>query len=387
MPLTRNVALLAAASFLADVSGEMLMAVFPFILVAQGATGLGLGLAGGAADAVGHLVKPFAGAFADRTRRRKPLILLGYFTAAASRFGIALASSWAFSGLFRAADRVGKGLRTAPRDALLAESVPAAERGRAFGLHRAADTAGAVVGVLLALGALAWLGASPQVIVLTGAALGLLTLVPLAFVRERDAAAGAGRRVAEPASPRYRRFLLVAAVFALGQVSYVFYLVRAADAVGSAAGAVALYLLFNVVYLLVAYPAGAGGDRVGRPRVLLAGYALFAASAGALLLWPTLPGAVAAFVLLGAGFGMVDGVQRAYAADLAGEAARSTRLGIYHAVYGLATVAGGLVAGLLWDRASPAATFAWGAGVPLAAAALLVALGFARRDAPRHALP
>ncbi|HWH08734.1 MAG TPA: MFS transporter [Candidatus Thermoplasmatota archaeon] len=384
MALGRNVALLAFASFLADVSGEMLMAVFPFLLVAQGATGLGLGLAGGAADAVGHLVKPFAGAVADRTRRRKPLIVAGYLAAALARVGIALASFWAFSALFRAADRVGKGLRTAPRDALLAESAPAAQRGRAFGLHRAADTAGAVVGVLAALAGLAWLGASPQAIVLAGAAFGILTLVPLLLVREADAVPGEATRVAEPASPRYRLFLLVAGVFALGQVSYVFYLVRAADAAGGETAAVALYLLFNVAYLLVAYPAGARGDAVGRPRVLVAGYVLFAASAAALLLWPTLPGAVAAFALLGAGFGMVDGVQRAYAADLAGGAARSTRLGVYHATTGLCTVAGGLAAGLLWDRVSPEATFAWGAVVPLAALGLLVGLGFTRAAyAPR----
>lgn len=382
MRIARNVALLAAASFLADVSGEMLMAVFPFILVSQGASGLGLGLAGSAADAVGHLVKPFAGAFADRTRKRKPLIVTGYLAAAVSRVGIALASFWLFSALFRAADRVGKGLRTAPRDALLAESVPAKERGRAFGLHRAADTAGAVVGVVLALAGLAWLGASPQAIVLAGAAFGLLTVVPLALVRDVDGEGADAKRVVEPASPRDRLFLLVAAVFALGQVSYTFYLVRAADAVGGQTMAVALYLLFNVVYLLVAYPAGARGDVVGRPRVLLVGYVLFAASAATLLLWPTLPGAVAAFALLGAGFGMVDGVQRAFASDLAGTAGRSTRLGVYHAVYGLATVAGGVAAGLLWDRVSPGATFAWGAALPLVAVVLLAALGFLRRAPP-----
>lgn len=385
MRLGGNVALLAAASFLADVSGEMLMAVFPFLLLAQGATGLGLGLAGGAADAVGHLVKPFAGALADRTRRRKPLIVAGYLLAALARIGIALASFWALSALLRAADRIGKGLRTAPRDALLAESAPRADRGRAFGLHRAADTAGAVVGVLLVLAALAIIGAGPSTIVLAGATIGLLTIAPLAFVREAGATGAADKAAPEPVSGRYRAFLLVAGVFALGQVSYVFYLVRAADAAGGMTGAVALYLLFNVVYMALAYPAGAWGDRVGRPRVLLAGYLLFAASAASMLLFASLAGALLAFALLGAGFGMVDGVQRAFAADLAGSEARSTRLGTYHAVFGLATVLGGLVAGLLWDRVSVEAAFAWGAVVPLAAVALLVGQGFLR-DRPRQGL-
>lgn len=371
MALTRNVLLLAAVSFLADVSGEMLMAVFPFLLLAQGATGIGLGFAGGAAEAVGHVVKPFAGRWADRTKRRKPLIVAGYLTAALARVGIALAGHWALAGAFRAADRVGKGLRTAPRDALLAQSVPRDRRGRAFGFHRAADTAGAVVGVVAALAALAWLGASPQTIVLAGAGVGLLTMLPLARVREVEREPGAPASVVEPTSPRYRAFLVVTAVFALGEVSYLFYLVRAADVLGSATTAVALYLLFNVVYLAVAYPAGARGDRVGRPRVLVVGYVLFAASAAALLWWPTIAGAVLAFALLGAGFGAVDGVQRAHAADLAGSEARSTRLGIYHAVYGLAIVAGGIVGGVLWDSVSPQATFVWGAVVPLVAAAML----------------
>lgn len=378
MALPRNVLLLAAASLLADVSGEMLMAVFPFLLAAQGATGIGLGLAGGAADAVGHLVKPLGGAWADRTKRRKPLIIAGYLTAAVSRIGIALASFWALSGLFRAADRVGKGLRTAPRDALLVASVDKERRGRAFGLHRAADTAGAVLGAAIALALLAWAGWSPSRIVLAGAFVGLLTLAPLTFLRDRDAEDGARREVFEPASARYRAFLLVAGLFALGQVSYLFFLVRAADA-WSVEGAVGLYLLFNVVYLGVAYPAGRLGDRVGRPPLLAVGFLAFGASAALLVADPSLPIAVAAFALMGVAYGFVDGIERAFAADLAGSAARGTRLGVYSAVVGVATVIGGLVAGALWDAVGAWATFAWSVALSLLAALLLFALGFPRR--------
>lgn len=380
MRVGRNVALLAAASFLADVSGEMLMAVFPFLLLAQGATGLGLGLAGGAADAVGHLVKPFAGAIADRTRRRKPLVLGGYLTAALARIGIALSTFWLTSILFRAADRVGKGLRSSPRDALLAESVPAAQRGRAFGLHRAADTAGAVVGVLLVLALLAR-DAEPGTIVLAGALVGLLTALPLLLVREVEHEASAGTRVFEPASPRYKAFLAIAALGALGQVSYLFFLVRVAGAVG-ASGAVALYLFFNVVYFAAAYPAGVFADRVGRPRVLSLGFGLFAASCGLMVLPASLPLAIVAFGVLGLAFACIDGVERALASDLAGSVARSTRLGVFHATVGLATVAGGVTAGLLWDRVSPASTFAFGgATLLLAAFAMLRAqAGFKARS-------
>ena len=377
MTIKRNVALLAVASFLADISGEMLLAVLPFLLVAQGASGVAIGLVHGLADAVGHLLKPVAGRIADLTGRRKPLIIGGYLVAAVSRIGIALAGAWQLSLLFRSADRVGKGLRTSPRDALLAESVPKGERGRAFGLHRSADTAGAVLGVTLALVALAWLGASPQAIVLAGALVGLATVVPLLFVREVDAASAPGPAVEEPRSPRFGLFVALAGVFALGEVSYMFYVLRASGST-TEAGAVALYLLFNLVYLAAAYPAGRLADRVGKPRVLVAGWSLFGLSAAVLVLPPSLPLAVAAFVVLGLGFACFESVQRAFAADLAGRAGRSTRLGVFHATVGLAAVAGGLAGGLLWDGVGEWATFAWAAGLAFLAAAAL-GLAFVRR--------
>lgn len=370
MKLARNVLLLAIASFLADVSGEMLLAVLPFLLVAQGATGLALGLVDGLADAVGHLLKPVAGRLADATGKRKPLIISGYLVAAASRIGIALASLWQVSLAFRASDRVGKGLRTAPRDALLAESVPAKERGRAFGLHRAADTAGAVVGVGLALGALAILGATPQSIVLAGAFIGLTTAIPLVFVREIDAKAAAKERASEVASPRFGAFVALAGIFALAEVSYMFFVLRAAGSTSTTV-AVALYLLFNLVYVAAAYPAGKLADRVGKPRILLAGWLLFGLSAAVFVLDPSLPLAIVGFVVLGLAFAGFDSTQRALAADLAGAHKRSTRIGWFHATIGLAAVTGGIVGGLLWDHVGQWATFAWAAGLALLAAALL----------------
>lgn len=374
MALSRNVLLLALTSFLADVSGEMLLAVLPFLLVAQGAGGLGVGLVGGLADAMGHALKPVAGRLADRMGRRMPLVIGGYLAAALSRFGVGLAPTWQVSLLFRSTDRIGKGLRTAPRDALLAESVPARERGRAFGLHRAADTAGAVVGVALALGALALYGDSAstaQRVVLVGAAIGLTTLLPLVFVREVHAAADDEGERAVGAAGRFRAFVLIAGVFALGNVSYMFFVLRATGIAGGAAGAVALYLLFNLVYVATAYPAGQLADRFGKPRVLLVGWLLFALSCALFVLTPSLGVGIVAFGIMGLAFAGFESVQRALAADLAGAARRSTRIGVFHGVVGLATVVGGIVAGLLWDGLGEGAAFAWGAGVSLAAALAL----------------
>ncbi len=370
----RNVLLLAAASFIADVSGEMLMAVFPFLLLAQGATGLGLGIVGGATDALGHAVKVVGGRLSDRAGRRKPLILTGYLLAALSRIGIALAPGWGASLAFRASDRVGKGLRTAPRDALLAESAPASQRGRAFGLHRAADTAGALVGTAIALAATAALGASPATIVLVGAGIGLLTIIPLAGVHEIQQLPHSNRPTAdEPASPRFRTYLAVSALYNLGNISYLFYLVRASDTVGSITGAIALYALFNAVYLALSYPIGALTDRIGRTPILAAGY--LASAAAALLILAPGPAIIAAFIILGASYSAVDATGRALAADLAGSSARATRLGLYHGVTGAATLAGGIAAGLLWDHVGAWATFAFGAIAAAAAAPALMVVG------------
>lgn len=382
-PFPRNVKLLALTSFLADISGEMLQAVLAFLLVLQGATGVAIGLTGGLSDGLGHLLKPVFGALADRTRRRKPLVMGGYFLAAVSRIGVAASTAWQGSLAFRSADRVGKGMRTAPRDAILAQSAPPQTRGRTFGLHRAADSAGAVVGVALALGGLWLFGddlSALQAIVLVGAVLGLSTLVPLAFVRDLEHDPEAARAVAEPTSPRYRAFLVAAALLAVGQVSYLFYVLRAASASGAFA-AVVLYLLFNVVYAALALPLGGLADRWGKARVLAAGGVLFSASALPLAMGASLALALAAFALLGVAFAATDGVQRALASDLAGSAARSTRLGVFHATIGIATVVGGVVAGVLWDAWGPSATFAWGALAPIVGVGALVALGFTRRAA------
>lgn len=371
-PGWRNVGLLAAVSLINDVSGEMLMAVLPFVLVAQGATGLGLGLVGGVTEGVGHAMKLVGGSLGQRVERKKGLIGAGYLVAAVSRFGVALATAWPLTLAFRGLDRVGKGLRTAPRDALLSEQLPAGQRGQAFGLHRAADTTGAVLGVLGALALIAWAGASHRTVVLVGAGIGLASLLPLLGLQEGPRVPNLGdpalRVAGEAPSPRFRPYLLVAATFSLARVSYLFYLVRAASATGGVAAAIAWYLWFNVLYAGAAYPIGRLGDRVGRPRLLLLGYLATAATAAVFALPVSTVSLAFGFSMLGVSFALVEGQGSALAADLAGSAQRSARLGRYHALTGAATVLGGLAAGLLWDHVGPAASFAWGATVPLVAA-------------------
>ncbi|MES2154898.1 MAG: MFS transporter [bacterium] len=399
----RDIRLLSAASLISDVSGEMLQSVLPFLLVAQGATGLGLGIVGGGSEAVGHFFKLVGGYWGERSSRKKAIVAGGYGLASASRFGVALATAWPVSLAFRSLDRVGKGLRTAPRDAMLADVVPRNARGRAFGLHRAADTAGAVIGIVIALVALAsFQSTDPKVqssleskIVLAGAVIGLTSVIPILFVRRPRDAVQDGASPLEPLSPRYGGYLVVSGLFYLGHVSYLFFILRAAalrwGGLPTAAGAVLLYLVFNLVYMAAAYPAGQLTDRFGRIRVLAFGYALAAGSFALFALQPSGWSIAAGFVVLGFSFAATEGTGRALAADLAGSSGRSHRLGWFHFTTGVATILGGLAAGLLWDAYGPWAAFAWGAGVSgLAFVALVAWAGFKeppQRDHPEDASP
>jgi MFS family permease len=364
----RIVRLLSLTSLLADISGEMVMAVLPFLLVSQGATGLAVGLVGAASEAIGHLSKFLGGKAGDRVRHKRLLVASGYLVAALARFGIAAASTWPASLFWRGADRVGKGIRSAPRDAMLHAAVPEAQSARAFAYHRAADTAGAVLGVFGAL-LLLVRGLTPGHIVLAAAFLGLAAVLPLLVLREPDVP------VVPPGSeaPRrrgFRAYIVVSCLFAAGQVSYLFYLLRTGNAEGILS-AVAWYLLFNIVYAIAAYPLGILADTWGKARVLLLGFLLTAVASLVFAAPPSKWTFLAGFSVLGLSFAATEGTGRSIAATLAGSK-HSTRLGLYHSAIGFAALAGGLGGGYLWDRFGPAALFEAGTAVVLLAALTLL---------------
>lgn len=365
----RTVRLLALTSLLADVSGEMLMAVLPFLLVAQGASGLAVGLVGAASEAVGHLSKWLGGWVGDRVRHKRALVASGYLVATLSRFGIAAAATWPASLAWRSVDRVGKGLHTAPRDAMLHAAIPLGQAARGFGYHRTADTAGAVLGVLGALLLLSQ-GFTPSRVVLAAALVGLVAVLPLLALREPDLPP-APRGEAAPRRPGFRAFVAVSSLFAVGQVSYLFFLLRTGASAGVVA-AVGWYLLFNVVYAVAAYPMGVLADSWGKARVLLTGFLLTALATLLFALPPTAPLLAAGFTLLGLSFAATAGTGRAIAAALAG-ARHSTRLGAYHASIGVAALVGGVLGGAVWDLWGPAALFEAGTAIVLLAALALVA--------------
>ncbi len=370
----RDVWLLALVSLIADISGEMVLALLPILLVAQGATGLGIGLVDGVTEGVGHLFKYIGAQVGSRVKRQRLLIGSGYLVAALARFGVGFATTWPATLAFRSLDRVGKGIRTAPRDAMLARLVESGQRARAFGVHVMGDTLGGVLGVLLVLLMIPGLGLTTKTTVLIGSAIGLFAIVPLFWVRDRLPKEGTPAFPDEPPSPYYGPFLAVSALFSLGRLSYMFYIVRVLGLYGSVTVGILYYLLFNVLQAASAVQWGRTADRLGKSTILAVGYLLFALAPVVFILSTSVVGVTAGIILLGLAFACVDSIGRALASGLAGSLGRMGRLGEYHAITGFATLLGGITAGLLWDHAGPWAAFAWGATVPLVGLVGLVRL-------------
>jgi MFS family permease len=387
LPVARGIAVLGAVSLLTDVAGEMVTPLVPLYLAALGAGALALGLVEGAAEAAVSLLKVGSGRLADRLPRRKPLVVLGYALTAVARPALALAGAWPQVLALRTADRVGKGVRGAPRDAMIADLAPEGKRGLAFGVHRAADSLGAVVGPLLALALLwAWgqgLDALRMVILLTAIPMGAAVLLLVVGVpeprvhRPKPAAMGALPRA-------YWATLAALGVFALGRVAEAFFVLRASELGASAVEAVALYVAFNLVYAAASIPLGSLGDRRGRLPLLGGAMLLFALTCALAAMAPSWPLLLPAFLLLGLVMAAYETAGRAAAVDLAPKESRGTALGWYHGALGLAALPAGLAVGALWESVGPWAGFAWGAALAVLAAALLALAGWKGRAAARR---
>ncbi|MFQ5919273.1 MAG: MFS transporter [Thermoplasmata archaeon] len=378
--LTFNVYLLGLISLLTDLSSEMVFPLIPFFLLTElGATAFIFGIFEGARESTGSLLKVFSGYWSDRIGRRKGLVIAGYSVSSAMKTAIPFVRVWPELMAVGVAERIGKGLRDAPRDAVLAETTPAKARGKVFGFHRLADTLGAVLGPLIAFVLLDAVGLPFREIFLVAVGPALVAALLTVFIRER-----ARRPKDVPSlrvgfsklSPSLRRFILIATVFALGHFSVLFLLLRVVGVGLTEGTGILFYLAFNLVFALAALPAGILSDRLGRPRVILAGYLAFAAMAGGLILFAEAWQLLLLFVLFGLSAALVNAVERAFVADLAPPNLRATALGTYHTLTGVARFPASAVAGFLWLIA-PAATFAYGLIFSLAAVLLLA--GFIAR--------
>lgn len=384
--LGRNVLALSAVSFLTDVSSEMIYPLLPlFLTTVLGANASFIGAIEGAAESTAALLKLGSGWWSDRVRRRKPLVMLGYGIATVVRPLVALASSASQVLLVRVADRVGKGIRNAPRDALIAESVDSSIRGRAFGFHRAADHAGGVLGPLIAFVVLTWQLAPLRTVFWLAAVPGVLSFLVLwLFVRDvpRDrTTATAAPDLAQPLPRSFWRVLGVLFLFTLGNSTDAFLLLRAAQLGVPVALAPILWAALHVVKSASATHGGALSDRLGRRPVLVVGWTLYAAVylgfARATEPWH----AWALFGAYGLHFGLTEGAERALIADLVGPERRGTAYGWFNLAIGVGALPASLLFGMVWDHAGAPTAFAMGASIAaLAAGGLLSDSAFATKS-------
>ncbi len=374
-----NVLLLGIVSFFNDMSSEMIMPILPLFITALGGTGIVVGLIGGLRDSLSSILKVVFGYWSDKTGKRKVFVSSGYIVSAVFKFMLSLSKAWQHVLAFASLERIGKGLRTAPRDAIIADSMPK-HRGRGFGIHRLLDTSGAILGSIFVF-ILFWsLGFDFKTIILVAAVFSLVSLLPLYFVREQKRTK---QKITFGLSLRslpksLRLFIIVSSVFALANFSYMFFILRAQSLFTgrvSVAVPILLYILFNIFYAGFAVPFGNLSDRIGRKKVLVSGYLLFSLTSLGFALFHSLSAFVVLFALYGIVYAIVDANQRALVSDLSAKQLRATALGTFHTMTGLMALPASLIAGFLWTI-SQQATFMYGAVVSLAS--VIVFLAFRR---------
>lgn len=366
--LTRDTYVLSLTSLFADISTEMLYPVLPiFITQVLGASAATLGAFEGVANAAQYLVQGPSGWLADRLPSRRPLAAAGYLISAVAKPMIGLSSSWPQALAGRFADRVGAGTRSAPRDALIAGSAADDARGRAFGLEGLGDNLGAFIGPLLSLLILFGLRYPIRSIFYLALVPGLASFLLVLLVRERRAGfvppATTGR--ARDLPTRFWKYLLATGLFGLGNSTNVFLILRAQNLGLSLQTTILVYSGFNLCASLVSFPSGYLSDHLGRKRTLLVALGIFVVSYAGFAIGRNTVVVAALFVLYGVFQGMYRAIGKALASDLSPEVLRGTGLGLYASTVGLSALVASVVAGQLWDRVSPSATFWYGSAFGL----------------------
>ena len=386
-----NVFFLGVVSMLTDVSSEMIFTLVPlFLRNVLGAPTTVVGLVGGISESADALFRIASGWVSDRIGQRKLLAVLGYSLSTLVKPFMYPASSWGAVLAIRFGDRVGKGMRSSSRDALIADSITASERGRGFGLHRTMDTIGAVIGLAIAA-LIVYLvqGGGDQLtretyrwMVIVGsipAALAVLVLVTMVHERRRRTAATTRGEAPqeEPRaglSTRFKVFLGIMAVFTLGNSSDFFVILRAQDIQAPLIQVVMMLVLHNATHAVTAMPMGMLSDRLGRRRVIMMGWTVYALVYLGFALASSVWQAWVLFAAYGIYYGVVEGVARAFVADLVSAEQRGTAYGLYHGVVGLTLLPASVIAGWLWDTVNPAAPFYLGAGLAFLAMLALTTL-------------
>jgi len=377
--ISTNVFVLGLVSFFNDVASEMIYPIVPIFLTSVLGTPVAIiGLIEGIAESTASVLKVVSGWLSDKLQKRKPFVVAGYSFSAISKILLSLAFSWPFVLFARFVDRFGKGTRTSARDALIAESSENSARGRSFGFHRALDTLGAVVGPLIALLAIHFLDNKFRLIFFLAfipACIGILLL--LFFVKERKKETNLSPALNlswRNLDPSFKIFLLISFVFALGNSSDAFLILRAQNLGLSVILVVLAYVLFNFTYAIFSMPAGIISDKIGPKKVLFSGfllfsfiYLLFGLTNSSLILWFLFP-------FYGIYMALTEGVGKAYISNLVPQEKAGTAFGVYQTTIGLCTFFASLIAGLLWTYIDVSAPFIFGSITAVISAFLFVVL-------------
>lgn len=356
-----NVIILGLVSLLTDLSSQMVFPLIPLYLTSiLGAGAYIVGIVEGAADSTASLLKVVSGYWSDKIKRRKPFVLIGYSISTITKPLFALATTWPVVLFVRVIERIGKGLRDAPRDAIVAESVDKRYLGKAYGFQRAMDSLGSVLGGVLAFLLLPIYGYKN--LFLFAFIPGVIAVFAILLVQEKkkinEKVEKINFKVSFKELPRnLKLFILAATVFALGHFGYAFLLLKAKNVGFADNTAILLYVLFYVTCTLVTIPAGILSDKFGRKPLLVLSYFLFIFTSFGLIFAEGWWIMLLFFAVYGVFFAIMDSVQRAFVVDLAPKHLKGTALGTFHTAIGLVALPGGYIAGLLWDKISPEATF------------------------------
>jgi MFS family permease len=377
-----NIIILGITSLLTDVSSEMVYPLIAVYLSTLGATPAIIGIIEGFAETTASLLKVFSGYFSDKTEKRKPFTIFGYSFSAVGKLLLYISTSWHYVLFARVADRFGKGVRTAPRDALIAESAAEGKKGKAFGLHRTMDTIGAAAGVLLAYYFMAKLPNGYKTVFLWSIVPAILGVIVLFFVIEKSKT----KTTETQKKPKFsfknfkyldkklQYFLIIAFIFTLGNSSNQFLFLRSKDLGFSAANIILLYFVYNIVYAIVSYPAGVISDKIGRKKILVVGYLFygivylgFAFASTHLSIWIL-------FALYGLYIGLTEGIEKAFISDVAPTEQKATMIGLHATIIGIGLFPASALAGILWTKIGASAPFIMGGITGILSAILLIFL-------------
>ncbi len=357
--IDRNVVSLGWVSLFTDLSSEMIFPILPtFMADVLGIPKFLIGIIEGVAESTASLLKVFSGYISDRLKKRKPIVFVGYTLSTFTKPLLAFAYSWHPVLLLRFLDRVGKGIRTSPRDALIADYSIEKTRGRAFGFHRSMDNLGAVIGTLAAFALMTWFTENPfrRIFLISFIPASIAVFIIVFFVKERKPDDNSDRVEIKGFSQfdeRFRYFLIAAGIFAFSNMSYAFFLLRAEDIGVEARYLPLVYLVYNISYLIFSYPAGILSDRIGRKKVISLGYITYTITALSFAFAGSTGIVWLLFALYGLFHAFVEGVSRAFVSDLVPSNKRATAIGLYHTTVGIIALPAGAFAGGIWDLLGP----------------------------------